>query len=293
MEKVRKNKLALTIFLFPALFLFLAILIAPIIMSFVYSFFDWNGQTEWTFVGLKNYIEIFTNKSVQFNKSLGNAIILAILSVLIQLPLALLLALLLARKVKGEGFFVTVFFIPVILSTVVIGQLWSKIYHPDYGILNLILNSLGLKELARAWLGEQGTVLAAVFIPILWQYVGYHMLLMYAGVKTISPEIQEAAKIDGATNWQTEWYVVIPMLKPVLRMCTIFAVTGSLKAFDLIYVLTGGGPNHASEVPSISMVEMFFSRNRYGMGSAIGIFIILLCFFFAFLIQKCIRVEGE
>ncbi|WP_341878198.1 sugar ABC transporter permease [Defluviitalea saccharophila] len=293
MDSVRKNKLAILLFIFPAALLFTAIIILPIFMSSYYSVLKWDGINNGVFVGLKNYIDLFTSKSAGFPKTIGNALMLAFLSVFIQLPISLGLALLLSKGVKGERFFVSVFFIPVLISTVVIGQLWMKIYNPDYGIVNMALKAIGLDHLAKPWLGDQKTALFAVFIPILWQYVGYHMLLMYAGIKSISPEFREAAKIDGATEWQISRYIIIPILKPVIKICVIFAVTGSLKAFDLIYVLTNGGPAHASEVPSTLMVSMIFERNLYGFGSAIAMFIIFLCFFFAITIQKFFKTEVD
>lgn len=293
MGKVRKNKAAMLVFLLPAAILFVGIIIIPILMSGYYSLLEWDGITEGTFVGIENYMELFTSRSAGFSRTLRNALLLAALSVFIQLPISLGLALVLAKGIKGEGFFVSVFFVPVLISTVVIGQLWTKIYNPDYGLVNTFLRNVGLEQLCHTWLGEQGTALVAVFIPILWQYIGYHMLLMYAGIKSISPELREAARIDGASEWQTSRYVVIPLLKPVIKICVIFAVTGSLKAFDIIYVLTNGGPAHASEVPSTLMVNMIFGRGKYGFGSAIAIFIIFLCFFFAILIQKCFRAEVE
>lgn len=291
MEKVRRNKIAICIFMLPAVVLFAMIIIIPICMSSYYSVLDWNGITKGIFVGLDNFRELFTSKSAGFSKTLMNAMLLAVLSTFIQLPISLFFAITLGKGVKGEKFFVAVFFIPVLISTTVIGQLWLKIYNPDYGIVNAGLRFLGLDNLTNVWLGDQDTALFAVFIPILWQYVGYHMLLMYAGVKSISPELREAAKIDGATEWGIARHVTIPLLKPIIRICVIFAVTGSLKAFDLIYVLTNGGPAHASEVPSTLMVSMIFGRNRYGFGSAIAILIIFLCFFFAILIRKLFRTE--
>ncbi len=293
MDRVRSNKVAIFLFMLPAVVLFGVIIILPIFMSGYYSLLKWDGITDGTFIGLQNYMELFTSKSAGFPKTIRNAFLLAILSVVIQLPISLFLALVLARGVKGEKFFVSVFFIPVLISTVVIGQLWMKIYNPEYGIVNSALRSLGLDAYARVWLGDQNTALLAVFIPILWQYVGYHMLLMYAGIKSISPEMNEAATIDGANAWQTSRFITIPLLKPVLQVCTIFAVTGSLKAFDLIYVLTNGGPAHASEVPSTLMVSMIFGRNRYGFGSAIAMIVIFMCFFFAIVIKKAFRADTE
>lgn len=293
MDSVRRNKWAIFLFMFPASLVFVAIIILPIIMSGYYSLLKWDGINNETFIGINNYIELFTSGAVGFPKTILNALLLAVLSVFIQLPIALGLALLLSKGIKGERFFVGVFFVPVLISTVVIGQLWSKIYNPQYGIVNVILREIGLDNLTRTWLGEQNTALIAVFIPILWQYVGYHMLLMYAGIKSISPDIREAARIEGATEGQISRYIIIPMIKPIIRICVIFAVTGSLKAFDLIYVLTNGGPDHASEVPSTLMVSMIFDRNRYGFGSSIAIFIIFLCFFFAILIKKSFKTEVD
>ncbi len=285
------NGLAVFLFLLPALALFIGILIAPILKSAYYSFFDWNGMGDMTFLGLANYKELFTSKAIGFLKALGNACILAALSVFIQLPVSLGLALVLGRGIKGEKPFLSVYFMPVLISTVVIGQLWLKIYNPDYGLLNAALKGLGLENLCRIWLGEKETALISVFIPTLWQYVGYHMLLMYAGVKGVSPDLREAARIDGATERQVNRYIVIPSIKPIIKVSVIFAVTGSLKSFDLIYVLTNGGPLHATEVPSTRMIEMLFQRNRYGMGSAIAVMMIILCFAFALLISRAFKEE--
>lgn len=293
MDRTMKNKTAILLFLLPACILFIGIIIVPIFMSAYYSFLDWDGITASTFVGFKNYIEIFTKKSIGFPGATKNAFLLAGLSVFIQLPISLGLALVLAKGIKGEKLFTAIFFVPVIISTTVIGQLWLKIYNPNYGIVNMALRAVGLDSMAATWLGDEKTALIAVFIPILWQYVGYHMLLMYTGIKSQPTELREAAMIDGANEWQIARYLTIPLLKPVLQVCAIFAVTGSLKAFDLIYVLTNGGPAHASEVPATIMIKQLFSRNNYGVGSAIAVFIVFICFFFAILIKRAFRTEVE
>ena len=285
--KHKQKYLTIFLFLLPALILFVGLLIAPIIMSIYYSLFDWNGLKPLNpgedFVGLKNYVTLFGNR-IQFGNALKNAFILAGLSVFLQLPFSLALALALGKKIKGERAFLSIYFLPVLISTVVIGQLWLKIYNPQYGILNTVLRALGYDGENIRWLGDQGTALGAVFIPTLWQYVGYHMLLLYAGVKGVSPELREAAKLDGCTDWQVNRHVVIPTIKPIIKVSVIFAVTGSLKSFDLIYVLTNGGPMKATEVPSIIMINQLFKANQYGTGSAIAVLLIILCFFFAILI---------
>ena len=291
MKKMLSNKLNIILFILPAFILFVGILIAPIAVSGYYSFFDWNGFGAKTFIGISNYKELFTSDAIGFMKALGNSFILAVLSVCLQLPLALWFALKLGRGIKGERLFLSTYFMPVLISTVVIGQLFLKIYNPSYGILNSFLRAVGLENWCRTWLGDQKTALLSCFIPTLWQYVGYHMLLMYAGVKTVPPELREAAMLDGATEGQVNRFIVLPYIKPILRISIIFAVTGSLKSFDLIYVLTNGGPMHATEVPSTLMISMLFLRNRYGMGSAIAVMLIFLCFFFALLIGAAFREE--
>lgn len=294
MKKLYSNKLTIILFLAPALFLFVGILVAPIIMSGYYSLFNWKGFGPKEFRGLGNYKELFTSQNIAFLKAFKNACILAVISVFIQLPMSLFLALILGSgKRKGERGFLSVFFMPVLISTVVIGQLWLKIYNPDYGVLNTFLKAIGKENWTHIWLGEKGTVLWAAFVPTLWQYVGYHMLLLYAGIKSVPPEYREAAMIDGANERQTNMYIVLPYIKPILKISVIFAVTGSFKSFDLIYVLTNGGPNHATEVPSTLMIDMLFGRNRYGMGSAIAFLLILLCFAAALIIGLLFRDKED
>ncbi len=293
MKKLYSNKLTILLFILPALVLFIGILIAPIFMSGYYSLFDWKGFGAKTFIGFENYTELFTSNSIGFLKALKNSLLLALFSVVIQLPVALGLALLLGRGRKGERGFLSIYFMPVLISTVIIGQLFLKIYNPSYGLLNKTLMALGLEKLTRIWLGDEKTALGAAFVPTLWQYVGYHMLLMFAGIKSVPTEYREAAMIDGATEGQVNRYIVLPYIKPILKISVIFAVTGSLKSFDLIYVLTNGGPLHATEVPSTLMISMLFLRNRYGMGSTIAFLLIILCFAFALIIGRIFKDKED
>ncbi len=307
MNKLYSKKRNIILFLLPALILFCGVLIAPIGASAYLSFFDWSGYDEMTFVGLGNYKELFSPsdnyqdilaggsfgwlkvlQDIDFVKALFNSLLLAVLSVFLQLPLALGLALALGKKIRGERMFLSVYFMPVLISTVVIGQLFLKIYNPSYGMLNVGLRALGLDSLTRSWLDKKNA-LGAAFIPTLWQYVGYHMLLLYAGVKSVPPELREAAMLDGASDAQVNRYIVLPYIKPIIRISVIFAVTGSLKSFDMIYVLFR--KSHYVEVPSTLMIEYLFDRNRYGMGCTIAVLLIVLCFGFALLINAIFKEE--
>lgn len=277
MDKMLRDKKAILLFMLPALLIYSFVAVLSILMSTYYSLFDWDGIGDKVFVGLKNYIDLFVGNHDGFTKAAQNSLLLAFFAILGQIIPGTILALILARGVKGEGFFRTVFFIPVVMSSVVIGQLWSMMYHPTYGMLNSVLKKIGLGSLAHPWLSDTKTALAAVFIVIIWQYIGYHMLLMYSGMKRIPEDIYEAAKIDGAGGLQTAWKITLPLVLPTLKTCMILAVIGSLKLFDLIYVITNGGPLNSTEVPSTLMYRTIFQKNLYGYGSSMAIFIVLEC----------------
>lgn len=284
MERALRDKKAICFFVLPALVWFCAIALFPVFQSAGYSLLNWDGITEAKFIGLNNYIEMFQDPL--FFKAIWNSLLLGAASVFIQLPISMVLALVLAGGVRGENFYRNAFFVPVIISGTIIAHLWLKIYHPSYGLLNMGLGAAGLEAWQNEWLGDGKTALLSCFVPMVWQYIGYHMLLFYSAAKSISPEIVEAAQVDGANRLQTALRVIIPMIVPMIKACVIFAIIGSLKSFDLIYILTNGGPVHASEVPSLLMYKKIFMTNEYGYASAIAIFIILECLLFTFVVQK-------
>jgi len=295
MKSKKYDGVTIFLFLLPALLLFVGILIAPMASSAINSFYQYKGFGQKTWLGWDNYKRLFDKDFpayIQFKDSVVHALLLAAFSVFIQLPLALGLALLLGRGIKGERFFLSVNFLPVLISTVVIGQLWLKIFDPR-GLLNSLLRLVGyLKEGDDniQWLAEgQGKLLYSCFIPMLWQYVGYHMLLMYAGVKSVPTELREAAKIDGATDWQVDRFVVIPSMKQIVKVSVIFAVTGSLKSYDLIRIIAMNLSTKDASVPSTILMDYMTLRGEYGVASAVAVLLILLCFFFAILISTIFK----
>ncbi len=291
MKKILSNKKAITIFVLPTVLIMLVIVLVPIFISVYYSLLNWDGLGDGIFIGAQNYLDLL--KDQRFLNSVGNSFLYVILSLFVQLPISLILALIISNLRKGEKLYRTTYFIPVVISGVVIGQLWQKIYNGDYGLLNALLGALNLENLQQDWLGQQSTALICAFIPNLWQYVGYHMLIMYAGIKSISPEISEAARIDGANRFQIAWRVTIPLLRPILEVCITFSLIGALKIFDLIYVLTGGGPFYTTEVPTVYMYKTIFDSFQYGYGSAISIFIILECIVFTMILKFFFREKEE
>ncbi len=288
MDKVLRDKRAIMLFVLPGFILFVGVVILPMFSSMYYSLLDWNGIGGKTFAGLRHYFELFSGQDPAFNKSIFNAGYLTLLTVSIQLPMALLLALILSSGVKAEGFFRTVYFIPVMLSAVVIAMLFKRIYDPNHGLLNMLLLKFGFDELAKVvLLGEAKTAFTAASFPILWQWVGYHMLLLYAGAKSVPTELREAAKIDGAGPVKTAFLIVIPLMKPVLRVCVVMLVIGSIREFDVIYTMTnGGGPINSSQMPSIIMIDTIFTSYKYGYGSAMAMTIVGICMGVAFILQK-------
>lgn len=294
MDKVLRDKKAILLFVIPAFLVFIGIVIVPMFSSTYYSLLEWDGYGEKTFVGLRHYITLFTGKDAAFNKAVGNAFYLTSLTLFLQFPVALILALILSSGVKGEGFFRTVYFIPVMLSAVVIGMLFQRIYDPNYGLLNIVLKSIGLESLAAVTiLGDVRTAMTAASFPILWQWVGYHMLLLYAGAKSVPVELREAAKIDGAGPVTTAFRIVIPLMAPVMKVCIIMLIIGSIREFDMIYTMTKGGPVNSSQMPSLIMIETIFRRYKYGAGSAMAMTIVIICLAVTGIIQRVFKSAQE
>lgn len=291
MIRVARNKRTKIIILFilPALLLYLSMIIIPIFTSMYYSSLEWDGIGKSEFIGLLNYFNLIIDNNDNFYMAIGNSLYLAFLSVFVQLPIAFLIARVLAKGVKGEGIFRSLYFMPVIISTVVIGQMWRKIYNPQFGLLNKLLEIVGLDSLTQQWLGNTETALIAVFIPLIWQFVGYHMLLFYAAIKSVPKDILDAAKIDGANFWTETFHIIIPIVSYIIEICVILAIIGSLKTFDLIYVLTGGGPLHSTEVPSTMMFNSIFHRMSYGYGSSMAVFIVIECLIITVVIKAIFK----
>lgn len=291
MKRVLSNKWSIMVFVLPTVLFFTGIVIIPIIMSIFYSTLDWTPKTAPSFdffVGFSNYIAMFTEKRAPFPAAAAHSLLYAAVSAFIQLPFSLFIALVLSRNVKGESLYRNLFFIPVIISSVVVGQLWMKIYNNDYGPLNMVLRLLNIPLPKNGWLATKNTKLWAVFIPNLWQYVGYHMLLMYGALKSISPDIIEAATVDGATGARLALRIQIPLIKPMLKVCLSFSLIGSFKLFDTPYILLGQSTKNA-ELPAVTMYFEMFKNHRYGVGSAEAMFIVAECLLFTLLLNIIFR----
>lgn len=264
-------------FLLPALTVYSLFVVVPIITSFVLSTLDWQGVgNDFTFVGVRNFRELLSDP--MFWQSLRNNLTLVVASVGTQLPLGLGLALILNAPIRGVRLFRTVYFLPMLMSTVAIGILWSFIYNPSFGVLNILLNGIGLGHMQRGWLGEQSTALWAVIATICWQFTPFYMILFRAGLMNIPDELYEAARLDGCTGWQLFRYITVPLLRGTIRTAALLALIGSLKYFDLVFIMTGGGPDGATELMATYMYNQAFWRFRMGYANAIAVTLFLIAF---------------
>jgi raffinose/stachyose/melibiose transport system permease protein len=227
------------------------------------------------FVGLRNY-EILFRDSV-FQQSLKNNILLVCGSLIAHLVIALFLANILFAKLRGTNFFQSVFFLPSVITGVAVGLTWTFILNSQFGLVNKILEILNLAQFQHQWLADKDTAMLAIIIVVMWQYIGYHMVIQLAAMRNIPGELYEAAALDGASKWRQFTDITFPLIKPVLKVDAILIITGSLKYFDLVFVMTRGGPNHATEVLSTYLYYQGFRTLKYGYASAIGNILLLLC----------------
>lgn len=285
MQKMLSNKWVILMFVAPAVILYAMVVPYPLFKSIQYSFFHWNIVGVPKFIGLQNYIRIFTSDYV-FVTALKNTALFTIGSILFQIPLAFILAISLTKVTPLNRFFKSVYFIPCTVSGAAVSLLWQFIYHPNMGIVNALLKAVGLESWARTWLAEPQFAIWAVILSISWQWFGYHMVIFLTSLSSISSEIFEAAEVDGATGWKKVWYVTYPLMKPFIKISMILITTSSIKAFDNVYVLTGGGPANSSTVLALHMYNRAFLQLQYGYGAALAVVLLVLCVVLSVVLNK-------
>ncbi|MDQ6422906.1 sugar ABC transporter permease [Paenibacillus sp. LHD-117] len=278
MNVLKVSKWTIAAFVLPCVLLYVGLVFVPILVSVYTSLLDWNGIGDSSFIGLDNFTYMLTDDPVFWPAAL-RTFLLAGFSMIIQLPLALFVAILISRYVRKANFLVSSYFLPVILSVVVIGQLWKTIYNPASmgGMINQILEKIGLESWAHAWLTEPKYAIYAIIVVGLWQYLGYHILIQFTGVQNIPADIYEAAKIDGAEGFKADRYITLPMVIPIFKISVVLSFIGSLQSFDLIMVMTGGGPGNATDVIASHMYKMSILSQKFGYGSAIATFLVAVC----------------
>lgn len=273
MDKVMRNQLAYLIFVVPALILYITFYVAPLFSSLRYSVTSWNGINEATFNGLANFITAFQDE--KFMVSLKNNIYFVLFSVFVQIPVIIFVAIIISGVKRFKDFYKTTVFMPSVLSTAVIGVIWSFIYNPDMGLLNQLLRLFGLETWTRGWLGDENYAFLAILVTNSWQWIGFYVVLVLAAIFAISKEMQEAGEIDGATGWRKARYLTIPLIRPVIMVTMLLSITGAMKALDIVQIMTAGGPFGSSEVMATYMYKQAYSMGKFGYANAISIIIFL------------------
>ena len=247
----------------------------PLLDSFFYAFTNWNGfDPNFKFVGFANFAKISSDPL--FLGAAVNTIIWIVAAILLPTLLGLALALLLDSRVKGANVFKSIFYLPICLSAIVVGQIWAWIYQPDWGLLNSALGMATSEKVTYAWLAKPSTALYAVIIAWSWQQTGLAMVIFLAGLTAIPSDLAEAADIEGATRLQHIRYVILPLLRPATVVVVALMVINSLKGFDILYIMTGGGPFNSSDTLAMHMYNESFKKYFMGYGSAISVVLFLI-----------------
>lgn len=274
-----RNRKAVTtavLFVLPAFIIYIIFQIIPLLGAVYFSLSDWNGLagSPIRFVGLKNFIRIFQDEA--FLLSLKNMGRMVVFSVLFHTPIALLMAVAVQAKGRMSRIFKAIFFVPTVFPLTAVGLLWYFVFMPD-GTFNALLSALGLESLTASWLVEEATAMNTIIFVNIWAGVGYYMVILLAGLTTISNDIYEAARIDGAGQVPCFFKITVPLLAPTIKMCILMDIIGTIKIFDLVFSMTEGGPNGLINLPTTLMYQEAFKYDHYGAGSAIGIVILLIC----------------
>lgn len=275
MKKFFGNKWAIAAFTLPALILFTVMVFYPIVQVFYRSFFDWNGLTAGTFIGFDNFVRLFDDSV--FKVANWNGVKFAALITIFQMTMATILALAVSNaRIEGRNFFRVAYFIPVVLSVTVVCQLWLSIYNADTGLLNKLFEVMGL-EYRQNWLTDGSKAIYAIAFVNAWQWMGYQFALILAGVKSIPQSYYEAAQIDGCTPMQAHTKVTIPLLKETYKFCLVISVTGGIKAFTEMFIMTSGGPGTSTYTLTYMMYSSAFRAGEFGYGLTAAAVLVLEC----------------
>ena len=279
---IRPKKSTIFLLLFVPVIWYIFSVFVPLLAAFFYSFFDWKGGPVKTFIGFDNYVKLI-HDPLFWEAALHNIFLVAV-CIIGQIGLAFVFVLIImSRNVHLKGVHRTLVFFPSTIAAIAIGFIWSMIYNYRYGLLNWILKTIGRSDLQTVWLNNPKSVLVLVSLPLVWQFIGYYMVILFSAVASIPQELFESAELDGASGVQRAVYIVLPLIKNILVICIMLCVAGNMKVFDHIYQMTKGGPGTASNVLALYGYTVSFRQSDMGYGSAISVgicilsFIIILC----------------
>jgi len=260
----------------PALVVLAAFLVYPIGYSVWLSVHEWDGYTpSWgPFVGLENYRALIADEV--FWRATLNSIVFVAVRTPLEVGLGFLLALLLNRRLAARSLLRTLFFVPVVMSLIVVTIIFQRVFEPNTGLLNTFLRAIGLGAWAHPWLGDPATALPAVIAVSVWKNVGFSLVILLAGLQALPQDVVEAARVDGANAWQLTLRVVTPLMRPILALTALLSIIGGLKVFDLVFIMTRGGPTYSTEVLATMLYREAFELNHMGIASAVAVILVAL-----------------
>ena len=277
LDSIRPKKSTIYLYLLVPLAVYVYSVFIPLLTALFYSFFEWKGGPVKTFNGTDNYIALFQDSN--FWHAFGNNIYLVVACLIGQIGIAFILVLIINSKLaRCKSIHRTFGFFPSTISAVCIGLIWAMVYHNRYGVLNWFLTVIGRGDLCQVWLNNTDSIMLVVSVPLIWQFIGYYMIILFSAIAAIDREIFESADIDGANSLQTALHITLPLIKNTLLVCITLCIAGNMKVFDNIYVMTKGGPGTASMVMALYGYKISFEQSNMGYGSSIsvGIFVLSL-----------------
>ncbi len=274
MKKHIKTDKAAWLFMLPAAIIYLSVIVAPVLYSFFISLFKWNGIAEMEFVGLQNYINLLTDDKT-FRTAIVNNLIWIVLTIFITMTVSLAFAVILNKKFRGRTFFRGFFYFPSVIALIATAIIWRWIYNPNIGFINQFFQLLGI-DYSQQWISDPNVSLYAVFAAGLWQGIGQPMILFLAGLQAISPDVLEAATIDGANGIKKFFLITVPLLKDTFVIVIATLIVAAMKVYDIIQGLTGGGPNDATQMLATYMYSQVFQYNNVGYGTAVACIMVIL-----------------
>ncbi len=288
-----QNKAVVASLVLPGIAVMAFSMLVPLGVSVYFSLTNWAGFGAYKHVGLENYVDILTNNPV-FWRSLWNTLLLMVVTIFVQNPVAFALAAVLAHvSQKLSRILRTIYFVPAVLSLVIVARLWVNLLNPTYGLVNKVLGAVGLRFLATSWLSNPHTAIWAVIWIVVWQGFGWALLFYYAGLMTVPREIEEAARVDGASWVQTYVHVVIPYLYPAIAAVIVIDVISSMRQMDLIFFSTGGGPGTLTQFVSVYLYQKAFASGEYGYGNALSVLFVVISVGLTLLVQRMMRTVPD
>ncbi|QHW33518.1 sugar ABC transporter permease [Paenibacillus rhizovicinus] len=276
-------------FVVPTLVLYMLFFIYPVVVSFIYGLYQWDGVSQKAFVGIDNFKRLLHDST--FLKALGNNMYFMAFSLIVNIPLVLLISIVISKVRRLRGFYKSAVFVPVVISTATVAILFGVLYDYESGLFNHVLRAIGGDGWAREWLSKPKLAMLSILIANAWQNIGFFIVLCLAAVLNVPKEIADAAKIDGVNGWNETWLVTLPLIRPILFVMLLLTVSGTLKVLDIVQIMTNGGPFRSTEVMSTYMLKVGFRSLELGYGSAIGVAMFVITLLMSGILQRIARSE--